>query len=105
MRQSNLISGYDVTFEGVFGRKEKLNLAASQSYIQPHPVRFIQTEGEIQALLADLGFSHAESAVPWCRDDGPQLGDTPDRNFIRASDESIVAINVQPRLLPGHADV
>ena len=96
LRLSNLIFGDDVAFEGVLGRGEELKLATSQSYIRPPPVRFIPTEGEIQALLADLGFGYAESAVLWCRDDGTQLGDTHDRNFIRASDESIVAIDVQP---------
>jgi hypothetical protein len=38
----------------------------------------------------------------WERDDGVQLADTHDRNFIRAPDEAIIAIDVQPRLLPGH---
>lgn len=38
----------------------------------------------------------------WERGDGVQLADTHDRNFIRAPDETIIAIDVQPRLRPGH---
>ena len=102
MRLSNLIFGDDVTFEGILQRQEGLSIVTSQSYIQPHPTRFIPTETEIQGLLGGLGFVYDESAALWCQDDGIQLGDTHDRNFIRAPDESIVAIDVQPRLLPSY---
>jgi Serine/Threonine/Tyrosine Kinase found in polyvalent proteins len=103
LRLSNLIFGDDVAFEGILRRREGLSIVTSQSYIQPHPVRFIPTEAEIQALLGGMGFAYDESAALWCRSDGVQLGDTHNRNFIRAPDESIIAIDVQPRLLAGHA--
>ena len=102
LRLSNRIFGDDVEFEGMWSRKEGPSIVTSQSYIHPHPVRFIPTEEEIVALLTELGFSHNESLMLWERSDGVQLADTHDRNFIRAPDESIIAIDVQPRLLPGH---
>ncbi len=102
LRLSNRIFGDDVEFEGILTRREGLSIVTSQGYIQPHPERFIPTEAEIAALLAHLGFAWDENASRWTREDGVQLGDTHDRNFIRAPDESIVAIDVQPQLLPGH---
>jgi hypothetical protein len=103
LRLSNLIFGDDVEFEGILKRPDGLSIVTSQSYIQPHPVRFIPTEDEIGGLLTRLGFHLDEDTGLWLRDDGVELGDTHDRNFIRAPDESIVAIDVQPRLLSGHS--
>jgi hypothetical protein len=74
----------------------------SQPFIQPHPERFIPTKAEIRELLHALGFKYNKSLTLWERADGVQLADTHDRNFIRAPDESIIAIDVQPQLLPGH---
>ncbi len=102
LRLSNRIFGDDVEFEGVWSRKDGLSIVTSQSYIQPHPVRFIPTAAEIEGLLHALGFAYDGSTMLWERSDGVQLADTHDRNFIRAPDESIIAIDVQPRLLPGH---
>lgn len=102
LRLSNRIFGDDVEFEGIWSRKEGLSIVTSQSYIQPHPVRFIPTEAEIKGLLHSLGFAYDPGSMLWERSDGVQLSDTHDRNFIRAPDESIVAIDVQPRLRPGH---
>jgi len=101
LRLSNIVFGDDVEFEGMWSRREGPSLVTSQSYIQPHPERFIPTEEEIAALLTRLGFTYNESTGLWERDDGVELGDAHDRNFIRAPDESIVAIDVQPRLMPG----
>ena len=93
-----------MAFEGVLQRREGLSLVTSQSYIQPHPVRFIPTEKEIAAMLRGMGFSYDESPALWIRGDGVQLGAPHDRNLIRAPDESIIAIDVQPRLLPGYGE-
>lgn len=101
LRLSNLIFGDDVAFEGLLVRKEGLSIVTSQSFIQPHPVRFIPTPEEISGFMTGLGFCYDESESLWIRDDGVQAGDTHDRNFIRAPDESIIAIDVQPRLVPG----
>ena len=101
MRLSNLVFGDDVQFEGVWQRKEGPSLVISQPYIQPHPVRFVPTEEEIAALLESLGFRQTDDCAFWHRDDGVELGDTHDRNFMRAPDGAIVAIDVQPRLQPG----
>ena len=100
---SNIIFGDDVEFEGLWTRKEGPSIVTSQSYIHPHPVRFIPTEEEIAALLGGLGFTMSETTRLWERDDGVELADTHDRNFIRAPDECVVAIDVQPRLKPGFA--
>jgi hypothetical protein len=51
--------------------------------------------------LGGLGFVLNEDTRFWDRDDGVELADTHDRNFIRSPDESIIAIDVQPRLKPG----
>jgi hypothetical protein len=102
LRLSNRIFGDDVAFEGMWSRSDGLSIVTSQSYIQPHPERFIPTEDEIHGFLHALGFRHDDSLMLWERDDGVQLADTHNRNFIRAPDESIIAIDVQPRLLPGH---
>ncbi len=68
----------------------------------PSFTSFIPTAEEITGYLNGLGFTHNDSLMLWERDDGVQLADTHDRNFIRAPDEAIIAIDVQPRLLPGH---
>ncbi len=82
-------------------RKDGPSIVTSQSYIQPHPERFVPDEDEIAAFLGSLGFAYDGSAMLWQRDDGVQLADTHDRNFIRAPDGLIYAIDVQPRLQPG----
>jgi hypothetical protein len=102
LRLSNIIFADDVQFEGIWMRNGQPSIVTSQPYIQAHPVRFIPTEQEIADYLGQLGFTHNDSLMLWERDDGIQLADTHDRNFIRAPDEAILAIDVQPRLLPGH---
>lgn len=102
LRLSNRIFGDDVHFEGIWKRPGGLSIVTSQPFIQPHPVRFIPTEDEIHGLLHALGFAYNDTLMLWERSDGVQLADTHDRNFIRAPDETIIAIDVQPRLLPGH---
>lgn len=102
LRLSNRIFGDDVQFEGVWKRLGGLSIVTSQPFIQPHPERFIPTKAEIRGLLHALGFKYNKSLTLWERADGAQLADTHDRNFIRAPDESIIAIDVQPQLLPGH---
>ncbi len=102
LRLSNHIFGDDVTFEGLWSRREGPSIVTSQSYIQPHPHRFIPTEEEIASYLHSFGFTQNESTLLWERDDGIELADTHDRNFIRAPDTTIIAIDVQPRLKPGH---
>jgi hypothetical protein len=94
LRLSNIIFGDDVEFEGIWTREGGLSIVTSQSYIQAHPVRFIPTAEEICAYLAGLGFTHNDSLMLWERDDGVQLADTHDRNFIRAPDEAIIAVDV-----------
>ncbi|MBX7208863.1 MAG: hypothetical protein K1X78_11155 [Verrucomicrobiaceae bacterium] len=101
LRLSNLIFGDDVEFEGIWSRREGPSIVTSQSYIQPHPERFIPTEVEITGFLNALGFEYSETTMAWERDDGVVLADTHDRNFIRAPDCTVVAIDVQPRLRPG----
>lgn len=101
LRLSNRIFGDDVQFEGIWKRPGGLSIVTSQPFIQPRPVRFIPTEEEIHGLLHALGFVYNDSLMLWERGDGVQLADTHDRNFIRAPDETIIAIDVQPRLLPG----
>ncbi|MDB6139036.1 MAG: hypothetical protein JWO94_2108 [Verrucomicrobiaceae bacterium] len=101
LRLTNRIFGDDVQFEGVWVRKPGLSLVTSQAYIQPHPHRFVPTETEIEAFLKNLGFAWNEATALWEREDGVVLGDTHDRNFIRAPDELIYAIDVQARLKPG----
>ncbi len=91
-----------MAFEGVWTRSGGLSIVTSQSYIQAHPVRFIPAQEEIQTYLGGLGFTHNDSLMLWERADGVQLADTHDRNFIRAPDECVIAIDVQPRLLPGY---
>ena len=102
LRLSNRIFGDDVQFEGIWRRPEGLSIVTSQSYIQPHPLRFIPTDAEISSYLTGLGFSFDHATSLWDRGDGVQLGDVHNRNFIRAPDESILAIDVQPRLRSGH---
>jgi Serine/Threonine/Tyrosine Kinase found in polyvalent proteins len=101
LRLSNRVFGDDVEFEGLWVRPGGLSLVTSQSFIQPHPVRFIPTQEEIVAFLNDLGFVLDESAMIWERDDGVQLADTHNRNFIIAPDGILRAIDVQPRLKAG----
>jgi hypothetical protein len=55
LRLSNIVFGDDVEFEGIWSRREGMSIVTSQSYIQPHPARFIPTEEEITALLGSLG--------------------------------------------------
>ncbi|MDZ4288558.1 MAG: hypothetical protein U0984_11400 [Prosthecobacter sp.] len=86
----------------MWSRTDGTSIVTSQSYIQPHPTRFIPTAAEIEGFLGGLGFTYNTSTMLWERADGVQLADTHDRNFIRAPDETIVAIDVQPRLLAGH---
>ncbi|MEN3943948.1 hypothetical protein WJU23_21780 [Prosthecobacter sp. SYSU 5D2] len=102
LRLSNLIFDDDVTFEGIWNRQGGPSIITSQAYIQPHPHRFIPTEDEISAFLHGLGFVMNETTGLWERDDGIELADTHDRNFIRAPDENLYAIDVQPRLLPSY---
>ena len=101
MRLTNLIFGDDIRFEGILVRKEGLSVVTSQPYIQPHPGRFIPTEEEIAECLAAFGFTLSDDSGAWERSDGVILGDTHDRNFIRAPDERVYAIDVQPKLQPG----
>lgn len=101
LRLSNIVFGDDVQFEGIWPRSEGLSIVTSQSYIQPHPLRFIPTAEEIEAFLRELGFEWNDSTMTWHRDDGVELADTHDRNFIIAPDGLIRAIDVQPRLKPG----
>lgn len=101
LRLSNVVFGDDVQFEGVWPRPKGISLVTSQPFIHPHPVRFIPTQDEIEAFLEDLGFRWVESRMLWERDDGVELADTHDRNFIIAPDGLIRAIDVQPRLKPG----
>lgn len=101
LRLSNRIFGDDVAFEGIWKRKEGLSIVTSQRYIHPDTERFIPTEEEIAAYLSNLGFCYNEQLMLWERDDGVQLADTHDRNFILAPDGKLYAIDVQPRLLPG----
>lgn len=102
LRLSNRIFGDDVRFEGLWRRPGGPSIVTSQRYIQPHPHRFIPSEEEIADLLEGFGFARGESSSIWNRGDGVELGDVHNRNFIRAPDETVVAIDVQPRLLPGH---
>lgn len=67
----------------------------------PQPIP-LEGATDIDGLLHALGFAYNDTLMLWERGDGVQLADTHDRNFIRAPDESIIAIDVQPRLLPGH---
>jgi hypothetical protein len=90
-----------VQFEGVWPRAKGISLVTSQPFIHPHPVRFIPTQEEIESFLESLGFRWVESRLLWERDDGVELADTHDRNFIIAPDGIIRAIDVQPRLKPG----
>ena len=103
MRLTNLVFGDDLRFEGILARREGLSIVTSQPYIQPHPERFIPTEEEIEGCLAALGFAISEDTGHWERDDGVILGDAHDRNFIRAPDECLYVIDVQPKLRPGCA--
>lgn len=102
LRLSNRIFGDDVRFEGLWRRPGGPSIVTSQRYIQPHPHRFIPSEEVIADLLEGFGFARGESSSIWNRGDGVELGDVHNRNFIRAPDETVVAIDVQPRLLPGH---
>ena len=61
LRLSNRVFGDDVAFEGIWQRKGGLSIVTSQSYIQPHPVRFIPTEEEIATFLEKLGFTYDAS--------------------------------------------
>ena len=102
LRLSNLIFGDDVRFEGVLEKKDGPSIATSQTYIQPHPERFIPTQEEIVRYPEKLGFYQRGSTL-WIREeDGISLGDCHDRNFIRTPGETIVAIDVQPILQEGH---
>ena len=102
LRLSNLIFGDDVCFEGILEQDEGPSVVTSQTFIQPHPERFIPTEEEIASLLEGLGFYQRGSTL-WIREeDGISLGDCHDRNFIRTPVETIVAIDVQPILQEGH---
>ncbi|MEM9478898.1 MAG: hypothetical protein AAGA58_04460 [Verrucomicrobiota bacterium] len=101
LRLSNHVFGDDVRFEGMWRRRKGWSIVTSQQYIHPHPLRFIPTEKEIKTYLRDLGFRKNDRTRHWQRDDGVELGDTHDRNFIRTPDENIVAIDVQPRLMEG----
>jgi hypothetical protein len=101
LRLSIRVFADDVRFEGIWPRRGGLSIVTTQGYVQPHPVRFIPTEDEIETFLGDLGFAWDTARFFWTRDDGIELADTHDRNFIIAPDGSVRAIDVQPRLLPG----
>jgi len=101
LRLSNVVFGDDVQFEGIWMRDGGPSIVTSQSYIHPHPIRFIPTTEEIEGYLQSLGFEWNETTMTWHRDDGVELADTHDRNFIIAPDGLIRAIDVQPRLKPG----
>lgn len=103
MRLTNLDFGDNIQFEGILTRREGLSIVTSQPYIQPHPERFIPTEAEIAECLTAFGFAMNEDTAMRERHDGVILGDAHDRNFIRAPDERVYAIDVQPRMLPGTA--
>lgn len=102
LRLSNMVFRDSVEFEGILKTKAGFSIVTSQEFIYPHPTRFIPTAEEITGYLNSLGFTHNDTLMLWERDDGVQLADTHDRNFIRAPDETIIAIDVQPRLLSGH---
>ncbi|MDB6117434.1 MAG: hypothetical protein JWO08_1215 [Verrucomicrobiaceae bacterium] len=101
LRLTNRIFCDDVRFEGVWVRKLGVSLVTSQSYIQPHTERFIPTEAEISSFLEQLGFHWEDTSAAWEREDGVVLGDTHDRNFIRAPDGLLYAIDVQARMKSG----
>lgn len=101
LRLANQIFGDDVRFEGIWSRREGPSIVTSQTYIHPHPLRFIPTEREIGAFLRKLGFRFDERSRFWEREDGVELCDTHNRNFIRNPEGKLVAIDVQARLKPG----
>ena len=105
LRLSNRIFGDDVQFEGIWPRKEGPSIVTSQPYILPDPENGIPSEKEVERYMKSLGFRWSDSdsnrAPGWLRDtDGVLVQDCHPRNYIKTVEAEIVAIDVQPSLLP-----
>ncbi|MDF1657203.1 MAG: hypothetical protein P1U58_06295 [Verrucomicrobiales bacterium] len=102
LRLSNRVFGDDVRFEGIWKRPEGLSILTSQRYIFPDPETGMPTEAEISNWMKALGFEWSDEHSGFIREtDEVLVQDTHRRNYIRAIDGEIYAIDVQPRLPKG----
>ncbi len=102
LRISNRVFADDVQFEGIWKRREGLSIVTSQPYILPDPENGIPTEKEIDGYMKGLDFVWSDTDRGWRREvDGVLVLDCHPRNYIKTIDEEIIAIDVQPVLLPG----
>ncbi|MEO0416467.1 MAG: hypothetical protein AAF226_16100 [Verrucomicrobiota bacterium] len=104
LRLSNVIFGDDVQFEGIWPRKDGPSIVTSQTYILPDPLSGIPTEVEVETYMQSLKFNWSASDNGWKRErDGVLVQDCHPRNYIKTIDDEVIAIDVQPKLLPDFA--
>ncbi len=102
LRLSNRVFGDDVRFEGIWKRPEGLSILTSQRYIFPDPETGMPTDAEISDWMQTLGFAWNNEHSGFIRKaDEVLVQDTHRRNYIRAIDGELYAIDVQPRLPKG----
>lgn len=99
---SNLVFGDDVSFEGIWIREGGPSIVTSQRYILPDPLQGIPGIEEVAGYMKNLGFHPDSEQGGFSREaDGVLARDAHPRNFIRAVDGDIYAIDVQPSLKRG----
>ena len=102
LRLSNLVFGDDVRFEGIWERPDGPSIVTSQRYILPDPMAGVPAMEAVCEFMAGLGFTRDGENVTFLREpDGVLAQDAHPRNYIRAVDGDIYAIDVQPFLERG----
>lgn len=102
LRLSNLVFGDDVRFEGIWERPDGLSIVTSQRYILPDPMEGVPTMEAVCEFMTGLGFTRDGENVSFLREeDGVLAQDAHPRNYIRAVDGDVYAVDVQPFLERG----
>ncbi|MCG8599318.1 MAG: hypothetical protein MI807_04165 [Verrucomicrobiales bacterium] len=104
LRLSNLIFGDDVRFEGIWPRRDGPSIVTSQRYILPDPFEGVPTEEDVSKYMASLRFIWDEKQLGFYRkEDGVLVQDCHPRNYVRAADGELYAIDIQPFLDKGRS--
>ena len=102
LRLSNLLFGDDVCFEGIWQRPDGPSIVTSQSYILPDPLAGIPSEEDVTEYMNRLGFVWDDVQKGFFREaDGVLVQDCHPRNYVRAVDGDLYAIDIQPILAKG----
>lgn len=102
LRLSNLLFGDDVCFEGIWQRPDGPSIVTSQSYILPDPLAGIPSEEDVTNYMNRLGFDWDDVQKGFFREaDGILVQDCHPRNYVRAVDGDLYAIDIQPTLAKG----